>query len=236
METLKLSNNSKVRFFKDHCNTFSLAQGREEDGGTCVNATEACLKVCYDKNLRKLYKNYAAVEDFNTSLVRDKLPEEQYQVVKNTVLKWLLNGGGKKPYFRIHTGGEFFNAGYVCAWARVIAEYPEIHFWAYTRSLFAIPILIDLKNLTLFLSCDTDNKEKVLAIYEQYKDHSNLAIAYMGDEFPSDAINDRDMLVCPEVTGKIKNTSEGACSRCRACIDRKLKTGKIRHIQFPIHR
>jgi hypothetical protein len=235
--SFKLTNNSKVRFFDKHDNTFSLSQGRPEDGGTCVHATEACLKVCYDATLRRIYKHYKAKEDYNKDLVWDKPIEEQIKIIDNTVKKWYLTTGAAQPYFRIHTGGEFFNENYASAWRSVIEEAPGIHFWVYTRSLFAVPILAELKNLTLMLSCDSDNKEEVLKMYTLFKDHPNIAVAWMGDMVPAEFPKDRALLQCPEVTGKTKNINkQGACARCRACIDRPLRDGNIRHIQFPIHK
>jgi hypothetical protein len=236
-DSFKLTNNSKVRFFDKHDNTFSLAQGLPENGGTCVNATEACLKVCYDATLRRIYKHYRANEDYNKELVWDKPVQEQVQIIENSVKKWYLSTGKSQPYFRIHTGGEFFNENYASAWRSVIEETPEIHYWVYTRSLFAVPILAGLKNLTLMLSCDSDNKENVLKTYKLFKDHSNIAVAWMGDVVPEEFPKDRSLLICPEVTGKTKNIGkQGACARCRACIDRTLPSGNIRHIQFPIHK
>ena len=238
--SFKLTNNSKTRFHKDHDNTFSLASGPPEHGGTCVNATHGeggCVGKCYDVNLRKLYKKYASAEDYNTALVWDKPFEEQFAIIENSIDKWLLNGGHKEPYFRIHTGGEFFNMSYTRAWAKAIEKRPEVQFWAYTRSLFAVPLLAELSNLTLMLSCDPVNKDKVLDMYARYADYPNIAIAWMGNSVPDDLPNDRPRLVCPEVTGKMKKLADkGACARCRACIDRPIKNGQIRHIQFPIHR
>jgi len=236
--TIKLTNNSKVRFHKAHYNTFSITQGKPEHGGSCPGATEGdggCLDVCYDCNLRKLYKAYAAVEDKNFALLKGKSREEIYPILKNTLTAWKLTQGANKPYFRLHTGGDMYDEEYTHAWAKVIEESSAIRFWTYTRSLFAVPILARLDNLTLFLSCDPVNKDQVLQVYDQYKHRPNVAVAWMGNAPPE--LKDKDMLVCPEVTKKLKNTKDiGACARCRACIDRPLKSGKIRHIQFPVHR
>jgi hypothetical protein len=235
--SFKLTNNSKVRFFDAHNNTFSISQGRVEDGGTCVHATEACLKVCYDATLRRIYKHYRANEDYNKDLVWEKPIEEQVEVISNSIKKWYYDTGRMQPFFRIHTGGEFFNENYANAWRTVIDANQYIHFWVYTRSLFAVPILAGLKNLTLLLSCDVDNKDEVLETYKVFKTHPNISVAWMGNEVPPEFPKDRSLLVCPEVTGKTKTLNkQGACSRCRACIDRTLKSGDIRHIQFPIHR
>lgn len=237
LPSFKLTNNSKVRFHNAHNNTFSLTQGLPADGGTCVNATPACLKVCYDATLRRIYKRYKAVEDYNSSLVVAATYRRQLQIINNTIDKWLLSDAKDSKYFRIHTGGEFFNQGYTKAWHRAITLHPDIQFWVYTRSLFAVPILADLENLTLLLSCDEDNKDKVLEVYAKYKDYPNIAVAWMGNDIPEDFPKDRKILDCPEVTGKTKKIGfTGACARCRACVDRKLPSGKIRHIHFPIHR
>ena len=218
-------------------NTFSIRQGHPDAGGSCVNATESCLKVCYDANLRKLYKGYKAVEDANYELVKDVSFDMHLEVVRNTVNKWLLTAGHENALFRIHTGGEFFNESYTRAWRQVIAGTPEAYFWAYTRSMFAVPILAGLKNLTLMLSCDMDNQAEVLRTYEEFKHQPNIAVAWMGNSVPENFPQDRKILACPEVTGKTKNLEhQGACSRCRACIDRPLKSGEIRHVQFNIHR
>jgi hypothetical protein len=238
-DSFQLTNNSKVRFYNNHNNTFSLTQGPPSEGGTCPHATKGpggCLNVCYDKNLRKLYKRYAAVEDANTAKVIDADFALAYRVIKNTITKWLLANKGNKPFFRIHTGGDFFNLTYVEAWSKVIEETPSVRFWAYTRSLFAVPVLAECKNLTLMLSCDIVNKDEVLVVYDKYKDYPNVAIAWMGDSFPEDVV-DRPSLACPEVTGKVKKLDDiGACARCRVCVDRPLKNGLTRHVNFPIHR
>lgn len=239
-DSFKLTDNSKVRFRKDHNNTFSLSSGLPVHGGTCVDATEGpggCVGKCYDVNMRKLYKNYKTKEDYNTSLVWKQTHDRHLQIISNTISKWLLNGGTDKPYFRIHTGGEFFSDAYAIAWRKAILFYPEVKFWAYTRAMFAVPYLAGLPNLTLMLSCDPVNKDRMLAVYARYKHLDNVAVAWMGNELPKDIPNDRALLVCPAVTGKMSKQKEiGACARCRACIDRPLKSGKVRHIQFPIHK
>jgi hypothetical protein len=248
LESLSLSDNRKTKFFSAHKNTFGLRTGLPINGGTCPGATlgeGGCLcsrgeqgePTCYAAKLRRIYVNYGKTEDRNTDLLLSLDRAGMIIVIRNTVMKWLLNGGHKEQYFRLHMGGDFFNEDYTYAWKHVIKEWPLVKFWTYTRSLFAIPILADCKNLSLYLSCDPVNQEEVLKAYEPYREYSNIAIAWMGNSFPENLVNDRKYLKCPEVSKKLKSTKdEGACSRCRACIDRPLKTGKMRHIQFPIHR
>ena len=247
--SLSLSDNRKTKFIPEHKNTFGLRTGHLADGGTCPGATKGeggCLwtkrpdgaPTCYAAKLRKIYQNYGSVEDRNTDMLLQASSEEKVNILRNTVIKFLLNGGYKKQYFRLHMGGDFFNEDYAQAWKKVIEEWPNVKFWTYTRSMFAVPILAECKNLSLYLSCDPVNLSEVREVYREYKDYSNIAIAWMGNgEFKSTGFDNRQHMVCPEVAKKIKSTkTEGACSRCRACIDRPLKTGNMRHIQFPIHR
>lgn len=239
-KTLTLTNNSKVRYYDGHCNTFSLKAGDPDDnGGTCPFATKGkggCAECCYAKNLRKAYKGYATVEDKNTELVKNLHGEELYQLLKNTVIKFLLDGGYDKPYFRLHTSGDFFSEEYVNAWIRVINEFSDVQFWAYTRGFVYVADLAKCKNLTLMLSLDPVNKKEGLETYDKVKEFGNVSVAWMGNDFPEE-LTDRPTLVCPAVTKKVKPIAkEGACSRCRACVDRTCKDGKIRFVRFPIHR
>lgn len=240
METIKLTNNSKVRFKQHHYNTFSLNPGHPDEGGTCPHSTlgeGGCRSKCYDKTLRRIYKNYALVEDKNTELVLDKPRAKIHKILDKTVTRWEEEQAGTQKFFRIHTGGDFFNEAYTLAWRDTILKHKKVHFWTYTRSLFAVPILADLKNITLYLSCDPINVDKVLEFYKGYKKRKNIGVAWMGNTLPDNFPTDRFTLVCPEVTGKLKNNGDaGACSRCRACVNRYTKNNKIRHIQFPIHR
>jgi hypothetical protein len=238
--SFKLSENRKTRFHKNHKNTFGLKTGKPERGGTCPGATggdEGCEDVCYACTTSRIYKNYQKVEDHNTNIILKADYPLMVEIIRNTVLKFLLGGGNTKQFFRLHMGGDFFNEVYARAWAHVMKEWPNTRFWGYTRSLFAIPILAEVKNLSIYLSCDPVNIKQVLKAYEPYRDYPNVAIAWMGDTFPEELLNDREYLSCPAVNKQTKSTKDyGACSRCRACIDRPLKTGKLRHIQFPIHK
>jgi hypothetical protein len=248
LKSLNLSDNRKTKFIPGHKNTFGLKTGHLKYGGTCPGATAGkggCLwartengePTCYAAKLRKLYKNYGTTEDHNTQLLMGATYDEKVDILRNTLMKFLLNGGHKKQYFRLHMGGDFFNEEYTRAWKYVIDEWPLVKFWTYTRSMFAVPILAECKNLSLYLSCDPVNISEVRETYKKYSSYPNIAVAWMGNDFEATSFADRPYMPCPEVTKKLKSTkTEGACSRCRACIDRPLKTGELRHIQFPIHR
>ena len=241
---LKLTDNRKVSFKKNHLNTFGLMYGLPENGGTCPGATTGkggCLDVrdglkrqtCYMAKIVAIYKAVGNVLSANTALLQGKTVEEMEAVCKATVEQCIKKNKGDDLYFRLHYSGDFFSLEYTEAWARVISQFPNVRFWVYTRSHEFIDPLLGLDNITVFLSCDPSNYDKVSKIFETLKDkYNNVAMAFMGNDAP-DAKENR-WVKCPEITGKVVNTDDaGACSKCRLCVDNyKIR---VKNIQFPIH-
>jgi hypothetical protein len=221
-----------------------------EGNGTCPGATTGkggCMepivtgsgtirRVCYMDKVARIYKGVANVLLKNTELLKEKSYEEMVVILRNTVLKWLLNGGYKAQYLRIHASGDFFSEDYARAWVRIMKEWPNVKFWVYTRSftetLNVVPILIQAPNLALYLSCDPVNIEVALKVFEAYPDTKNLGLAYMGNNTPDVGIK---FIKCPEITGKVKNEKGvGACSKCRLCFTYNNNL-RLRNIGFNIH-
>lgn len=246
LNSLKLSDNSKTKFKKNHYNTFGLWPGLPANGGTCPGATigaGGCLGlkreggvnlICYVDKLIKIYPNFGAVLRFNTDLLAGKTQPEMEEIHTNTVQAFIKHNKGLDLFFRLATSGDFFSEDYARSWATVINNFPQVHFWAYTRSLWAIPILMDCRNLSLYISSDRVNYQRATEVYNKYVEgRTNLGICYMGDD---DTIpHDRRWVKCPEITGKVKNSpDEGACSKCRLCFTHNGTINR-RNIQFPIH-
>ena len=245
---LQLTENSKTKFSKTHKNTFGLLHGLPANGGTCVGATcgaGGCLdtrlgkkrKTCYVEKITQIYKSVGEVLLRNTKQLEDKTQEEMTVILRETVQAFVKKSPTDKLYFRLHWAGDFMNDNYVKAWSSVIKEFPNVRFWAYTRSFtkdinFIAPLL-ECANLSLYLSCDPVNVEAAKQVYNIFKDkYNNLGLAWMGNTSPDPNIF--RWVKCPEITGKVKNTDEGgACSKCRLCVDR-YKT-RIKNIQFLIH-
>lgn len=245
---LKLTGNSKTKFSKSHKNTFGLLHGLPKDGGTCVGATcgaGGCLdtrsgkkrKTCYVEKITQIYKNVGAVLLENTKQLEGKTQEEMIVILRETVEAFIKKSPANKLYFRLHWAGDFMNDDYVKAWSSVMKEFPNVRFWAYTRSYtektdFIAPLL-ECTNLSLYLSCDPVNVEEAKKVYEVYKlKHNNLGLAWMGNEAPDPTIF--RWVKCPEITGKVVSTDEaGACSKCRLCVDNYVN--RIKNIQFLIH-
>lgn len=240
---LKLTDNRKTSFKKNHMNTFGLMYGLPENGGTCPGATlgkGGCLDVrdglkrqtCYMAKITAIYKAVGNVLESNTLMLQGKTVEEMEAVCSSTIDAFIKKNKGNDLYFRLHYSGDFFSLEYAQAWAKVIAKYSHVHFWVYTRSHDFIDPLLGLDNLTVFLSCDPSNYGETSKIFEAKKEqHKNLGMAFMGNDAPNPDIN--RWVKCPEITGKVKNDDSGACSKCRLCVDNyKIR---VKNIQFPIH-
>lgn len=144
-----------------------------------------------------------------------------------------LERHGGEPIFRIHWDGDFYSLAYARAWAIVIAENPDIRFWAYTRSfrgrVNVVPTLASLENLTLYLSVDRDNAGAARTILRGYP---NARAATLTDTATDGATMLADLgrayaPACPENTRRIplvlagrgpNGNGAGACAACGLCI------------------
>lgn len=245
---LRLSDNSKVKFHNNHKNTFGLAQGLPENGGTCPGATSGpggCLDVrdghkretCYVHKIVSIYKAVGNTLKHNTDLLKDKSYDQLVEILTDMVTRFLEADHKGHPFFRIHWAGDFFSEDYTKAWVTVIKKFSNVRFWAYTRSFNGdhnyAQLLFGLENLTLFLSCDPNNVDEATKIYHEIKDtYPNIGLAWMGEE-PPDPEKFR-WVRCPETSGKIKSEpNKGACAKCRLCVN-NYKT-HVKNISFEIH-
>lgn len=241
-----LSDNSKVKFKKNHYNTFGLYHGLPSEGGTCPGATVGgggCMstrdglvrKTCYVEKLAQIYPAFANRIKSNTEQLVGKSKEEMVQILEETISNFVKKSKDNLN-FRLHTSGDFFSLEYAEAWAEVMKKFPDVRFWVYTRSFVAsanyVSPLIGIPNLSLYLSCDPNNYDEAVKVFDNYKDQmASLGLAWLGDNAP-DAEKNR-WVKCPANSGKINNTADkGACAQCRLCVDRfKIRT---KNIQFDL--
>ena len=240
---LKLTDNRKTSYKKNQYNTFGLMYGLPENGGTCPGATTGkggCLDVrdglkrqtCYMAKIATIYKAVGNVLAENTALLTNKTVEEMTEICKATVTEFIKRSKGTDLFFRLHYSGDFFSKEYTEAWANTVKFFPQVHFWVYTRSHDLIDPLLGLDNITIFLSCDPSNFDKVYETFKEKKDkYNNLGMAFMGNEAPDQ--DTHRWVKCPEISGKVDNEGSGACSKCRLCVN-NYKV-RVKNIQFPIH-
>lgn len=193
-------------------------------GLTCPGKSALCERLCYAMRYR-----------FATG-------RHMWQVLQN----WLLSCGplfvwwmvrkitaSKCNAVRIHVAGDFYDAGYIGRWARVIRALPGVQFYAYTRS-HAVPALrgplrelSELRNMRLFYSVDRE-----MSLPEDVP--PAVRVAFLAedadDEVPPTAdLVFRDhgarrtramrmggVLICPAENGIGAHVT---CDECRLCLD-----------------
>lgn len=246
MPTLKLSDNSKTKFRRDHKNTFGLTYGLPSNGGTCPGATEGkggCLDVrdghkrptCYMAKVTQIYKAVGAVLTHNTDLLMGKTQVEMAGVLRETMEAFVKANEAKKDalFFRLHYSGDFFSEDYARAWAEVMVQFPQVRFWVYSRSYSYAGFFAQVPNLTFFFSVDPVNYASVLEHYRTVSHLPNFALAWLGS-VPAPQQAEHRWVTCPETSGKLPNLPDsGACSRCRLCVDNFRV--KVKNIQFVLH-
>ena len=201
-------------------NTFGLPSGKAY---SCPGATSVCEKICYAGNLERIYKGVKEILVDNWNQLKDASQPEMeallYQMIDEFDKECDKRNADK--LFRIHWDGDFFNETYTLAWKNVILAFPSIQFWVYTRSDFAVPILTDVANLSLYFSADDANFE----LAETLKKTNGVKLAYLAENFAMGKermleITVKSAVPCPENNKKLKLISDkgSACVTCGQCV------------------
>ena len=201
-------------------NTFGLPSGKAY---SCPGATSVCETICYAGKLEKVFKGVrnVLVSNYEQLLATDTLGmialiDEMIQDFKAECEK-----RNAEKLFRIHWDGDFFSEDYARAWAFVIRLNPDVQFWAYTRSDFAVPILVNIPNLALYFSADSANKTLAWELKRQY----GIKLAYLAKDFATGKADfneqqDKSAVPCPENNRKLPMITEkgSACVTCSQCV------------------
>jgi len=95
---------------------------------TCPGATELCKQFCYAKQVMK-YSTRAAVRwTVNEYHARRDLDGFYHDM-------WAYLRVNPCQYFRLHVGGDFFSQEYLETWFKVVEQYPNTRFLAFTKSV-----------------------------------------------------------------------------------------------------
>ena len=206
-------------------NSFGLPAGL---AFSCPGQTSVCGKVCYAGKLERIYSGVRDVLMHNWEQVKDAKRAKLEMLIDEMIREFVSDceRKGADKYFRIHWDGDFFSLDYARAWEHVVSLYPDVQFWAYTRSftdsLNVVPILAGISNLTLYLSADADNID---VANQRAAEYPGVYIATLADTFAEarETIIDtaRKSYACPENRKSIPLITEkgSACGRCGICID-----------------
>ena len=233
IKQLSGSKDRKVQIRAAQANSLGLYPGNEEHG-TCPGATTgpggcyACRtgrksKTCYAVKLMNPYPSIKGLLLRNTTAIKEadkagkiELLDELFQTFEDKERRAQKQ---RKPFsfnYRLHWSGDVYDEEYAEALVAAMRKHPEINFWCYTRSFFAVPILLQAPNLHLYLSLDAVNAEEGLACYEKYKENPRLLVSYLSPEHPDEEKLGISFSECPVDSGKMK--LEGACHRCGICV------------------
>jgi ferredoxin len=215
--TNAVSPNGKTPSF---ANTFGLPSGKAY---SCPGATSVCEKVCYAGKLEKVYKGVKAVLLNNWDLLKDANQDTMEALLGEMIDEFVKDCEKRKAekLFRIHWDGDFFNEAYTIAWRNTIIANPNVSFWVYTRSDFAVPILENIPNLALYFSTDNDN----IKLAEELRNTRNVKLAYLADNFAMGKermlqIVSKAAVPCPENNRKLPLITDkgSACVTCGQCV------------------
>ena len=211
-------------------NTFGLLPDLPENGGTCPGMTlgpGGCAERvggkrtwhCYAARLARFRPRVYTPLEKNTQLLKKARLSGKEGLLLNEFVRFAgIESKVADPFwfYRLHWSGDIFNQEYAKALRAAMARFPEIHFWGYTRSFFAVPILAGLENCWLYLSLDSVNWEEGLAVWKKYRAAGNISVSCMSKECPTTGAH---WIPCPVDSGRMKQ--EQSCSRCRRCLKGK---------------
>mgnify|MGYP002621301578 CR=1 FL=1 len=223
MMTLKRSKDTKVTNAVTAsgaaaiANSFGLPSGVQY---SCTDATEFCSEICYAGRLERVRPSVRNVLTHNYELLRNADYETMVSLLSAMIADFVAESDKRNApkFFRIHWDGDFFNATYVSAWSRVIAQYRDVRFWVYTRVATAALFLQAQKheNLSLYFSGDRDNVDTA-----RYLSSRGINIAYVAETFADGKSVFPSAVRCPENNKALPIISDqgSACARCGLCVN-----------------
>jgi hypothetical protein len=201
-------------------NTFGLPSGK---AFSCPGATSVCETICYAGKLEKVFKGVRNVLVSNYEQLLNADLVGKANLIHNMIDEFVeeCDKRNADKLFRIHWDGDFFDEEYTRAWAMVIRKFPDVQFWAYTRSDFAVPMLIDIPNLALYFSADSANTKLAWELKRKY----GVKLAYLAKDFATGKSDfneqqEKSAIPCPENNKKIPmiSTKGSACVACSQCV------------------
>jgi ferredoxin len=113
---------------------------------TCLNCGD-CATTCYARKAQYQYVYTRLLRESNLELFTN-----HKDWLKESIVKQISKS--KMTTVRLHSSGDFFNQEYIDFWAEIIAKFPKIKFYAYTKveKILDFSKIEKLSNFNLILS------------------------------------------------------------------------------------
>ena len=154
--------------------------------GTCPYAGE-CLKGCYAQSGKQALRDAVRAYQENLDMYKEhsfftKLDRELYELCLKA------EKDHKTVYIRLHDSGDFFSYRYLCDRLAFMTRYPDVHFYAYTKS---IPYMESARkqglippNFTYVYSCGGSRDDLI-----EPRIHRHAIVVDSEDDIPEGYVN-----------------------------------------------
>jgi len=134
-----------------------------------------------------VYKNVHGVLEHNTNLLKNATPQDKIRILSAEFKRFRdieMKRDNPQLHYRLHWAGDIFDEDYLIALSAAMRDFPDIRFWAYTRSLPYVKWLANnTPNLTLYISLDPVNLYEGLQTYFDWANakprYNNVNLCYM---------------------------------------------------------
>jgi hypothetical protein len=214
-------------------NAFSLVEIDD-----CPGSTGVCRESCYVHGIRQYSPETHELYIHNSRTIREILAgghsDEWAAIFADYIARHCAGG------FRWHVSGDIFSLAYAQWIARVCALSASVRHWIYTRSFEYVAALHGIPNLTVNLSCDSENYRRARVTHADFP-KTRLCFLTRDGDVPPD-LDDGSVIfpdyrlrggneagqvwfegltpqyksfVCPvDFHGKAENRRCGPCDRC----------------------
>lgn len=110
--------------------SFNIPQLKSETGQKTCPYAGYCADICYAGQGRMALAPALAVRERNLALLNEMTPKQMRDAFSEDIESFRT-----VTHIRIHDSGDFFKRSYYQAWVKAAGEFPEIIFYAYTKSL-----------------------------------------------------------------------------------------------------
>lgn len=194
---LHFDGNSKITcedgsFESPVANSFSLPHI-----ASCPDATEVCMAECYVHGVpAEVYRSY--LQNYRTLLRAYRA--KRISSLVGPISQYMLSNNLSR--FRWHTSGDIFAPWYADMIGEICKLTPEIKHWIYTRTDYGL-LLTQYGNMTVNLSADSENLEKMRELKRKNSDFNLTYLAQTPDEplpkeadviFSTYALRGRDLI------------------------------------------